>query len=488
HLLDSDRIDERVEACRVLGELGGAGFRPVRDLLGDPERKVRHAALRAARHVGDPRLTPLLVNALDERSTRAPAGAALVAIGPPAAPPLLELFDDPETPRDLQLVLPRLLRRIPCAESFDGLRLHLDHPDGHVRLRVMTGMASVRHRLAAPPIELDALQRRLEDELRRGYHRLGAWHRAEATHGTELLAFAHVCYARRTGKRLLRLLSLRYDKRALDLVRKGLAIGARRGNALELLDSLLEPGPRALVMPWFDDSPVERRLANADDLAGPVAEPIEYLRECTIHPNPYLRSLALEALARHRSDEGRAIAKGLLEDPSALVQEMARAAFDPAPSQARGTMYTTLEKVLLLKSATVFEKVDAEDLAPMAQAAEELSFDAGDTIIEEGEVGDVLYLVNRGRVTVLRGGARLATLGPGETFGEMAVLDAEPRSATVRAEVETSCLAIASEDFYDVLREQVEIAEGVIRMLTHRLRVVDRAEDPVSMVPPSPET
>lgn len=149
-------------------------------------------------------------------------------------------------------------------------------------------------------------------------------------------------------------------------------------------------------------------------------------------------------------------------------------------------MHTTLEKVLLLKSAKVFAEVEAEDLAPMAHAAEEQSFAAGETILEEGELGDVLYLLVDGRVTVRRGGVTLATLGPGETFGEMAVLDAEPRSATVVAEVDTTCLAIASEDFYDVLREQVEIAEGVIRMLTHRLRAADRAADPVSMMPPAP--
>ncbi len=486
-LLDSTRVGDRVEACRVLGELGTAGFRPVRDLLADPEPKVRSAALRAAKHVGDPRLVPRLVEALVVPSTRALAGAALVSAGPAAAPALLELLDDAATTRDLQLVLPRLLRRVPCEAAFSGLSAHLDHPDGHVRLRVTTALASIRKRLDAPPMEADALHAHLEAELTRGYHRLGAWHRAKETFDTELLGFAHHCYARRTGKRLLRLLSLRYDKGSLDLVRKGLAVATRRGNALELLDGMLEPSQRALVMPWFDDSPVEQRLARAGELAPELVEPLNYMEECASHPNPYLRSLALESLARHPCPEGRAIAERALEDPDPLVREMARVALDPTPSPARGTMYTTLEKVLLLKSAMVFEKVDAEDLAPMAQAAEELSFDAGETIIEEGEMGDVLYLVNSGRVEVLRGGTTLATLGAGETFGEMAVLDAEPRSATVRAEVATSCLAIASEDFYDVLREQVEIAEGVIRMLTHRLRGADDVADPVSMVPPSPE-
>ena len=58
----------------------------------------------------------------------------------------------------------------------------------------------------------------------------------------------------------------------------------------------------------------------------------------------------------------------------------------------------------------------------------------------------------------------------GEAFGEMAVLDSAPRSASAAAEGEVELLRIGSEEFYEILHEQVEIAEGVIRMLTQRLR------------------
>ncbi|MBZ0118243.1 MAG: cyclic nucleotide-binding domain-containing protein, partial [Sandaracinaceae bacterium] len=150
-------------------------------------------------------------------------------------------------------------------------------------------------------------------------------------------------------------------------------------------------------------------------------------------------------------------------------------------------MRTTLEKVLLLKGASLFARVSSEDLMPLAVAADERTYAKGETIVREGEVGDALFVILHGRVSVLRGGSRLATLGPGETVGEMAVLDAEPRSATVRADEETAVLVIASEDFYEVLREQVEIAEGVIRTLTRRLREANTAFDPMSIAPPRPD-
>jgi len=76
-------------------------------------------------------------------------------------------------------------------------------------------------------------------------------------------------------------------------------------------------------------------------------------------------------------------------------------------------------------------------------------------------------------VSIASGGEQLAELGRGEAFGEMAVLDEAPRSATAVAVEETEVLRIGSEEFYEILHEQVEIAEGVIRMLTRRLREAD---------------
>jgi CRP-like cAMP-binding protein len=71
----------------------------------------------------------------------------------------------------------------------------------------------------------------------------------------------------------------------------------------------------------------------------------------------------------------------------------------------------------------------------------------------------------------------LAVLGAREAFGEMAVLDTTPRSATVEALEDTEFLAVGSEEFYKVLREQGELAEAVIKMLSARLRKANEAAE-----------
>jgi CRP-like cAMP-binding protein len=131
---------------------------------------------------------------------------------------------------------------------------------------------------------------------------------------------------------------------------------------------------------------------------------------------------------------------------------------------------STVEKVLFLRGAELFAALPGEDLARIALLAEEERRGAGEEVFREGDVADALYLVASGRVKVLRAGAVVADLGEREVFGEMAVLDPAPRSATVRAATDVVLLRIRREDFQDLLAEELEVARAVIRVLARRLR------------------
>lgn len=133
-------------------------------------------------------------------------------------------------------------------------------------------------------------------------------------------------------------------------------------------------------------------------------------------------------------------------------------------------MLSTVEKVLFLKSVDLFSQMGGEDLSHIALIASEESRDAGEEIVTEGETGDALYLVLEGQVRVHRDGRLIAELGGRECFGEMAILDATPRSATVTSRSAVKLLRIAREDFAEIMSEKPEIASGVIQVLTRRLR------------------
>jgi CRP-like cAMP-binding protein len=136
-------------------------------------------------------------------------------------------------------------------------------------------------------------------------------------------------------------------------------------------------------------------------------------------------------------------------------------------------MITAVEKVLFLKSVDLFRALPGEELAPIAEIAEEQPFAAGDQVFAEGEPGDALYLIVEGAVQVHRGKKQVARLGARDVFGEMAVLDSHPRSASATVLEDAVLLKIGRDDFRDILQERPEIGMGVIQVLSRRLRHIE---------------
>jgi len=137
-------------------------------------------------------------------------------------------------------------------------------------------------------------------------------------------------------------------------------------------------------------------------------------------------------------------------------------------------LISTVEKVLFLKSVDLFRQIPGEDLVSVAQIAEEITFEIGEDLMIEGDPGDAMYLIVFGRVDVISQGERITSLGERECVGEMTILDSEPRSATVTCVEPVAALKIEREDFYALMNEVSDIALGMIKVLTRRLRELTR--------------
>src|SRR5271157_2160259 len=103
-----------------------------------------------------------------------------------------------------------------------------------------------------------------------------------------------------------------------------------------------------------------------------------------------------------------------------------------------------------------------------------VSYTAGDMIIAEGDEGDTAFFIVTGTVEVSIGhGAKartIGTLGTGEVFGEMSLIEPGPRSATIKAVTDTECLATSYEEFIAAIEESPERAVGFMKTLVRRLR------------------
>lgn len=133
-------------------------------------------------------------------------------------------------------------------------------------------------------------------------------------------------------------------------------------------------------------------------------------------------------------------------------------------------MYSTLEKTILLKTVNLFQTIPTEDLSKVAQIAVEEQFNANMPLFVEGDFGDSLYIILDGDIKIHKGNRHIASLGKGACLGEMALLDQEPRSADATSETDATLLKIKQEDFYEIMSSNMEIMQGIVKLLTGRLR------------------
>ncbi len=132
----------------------------------------------------------------------------------------------------------------------------------------------------------------------------------------------------------------------------------------------------------------------------------------------------------------------------------------------------------MLEKVTIFSRLDRRHLKQLSKLMVPRAFKTGDVIIKENDQAAGFFVITSGKVEVVRGADGdkpevLNTLGAGEFFGEMALFEGFPRSATVRCLEDTECLALTRWDFRAELSSHAEIAVAVLETVVHRLRDVE---------------
>jgi CRP-like cAMP-binding protein len=129
-----------------------------------------------------------------------------------------------------------------------------------------------------------------------------------------------------------------------------------------------------------------------------------------------------------------------------------------------------------LAQVRLFRACSRKELTTIGRASDEVRVAAGKTIVEEGQTGHEFFLILEGNATVQRNGRKVATLGPGDYFGELALLDRGPRNATVKADGDMEILVLGQREFSGVLDEVPTIAHKLLASMATRLREADAKE------------
>lgn len=150
-------------------------------------------------------------------------------------------------------------------------------------------------------------------------------------------------------------------------------------------------------------------------------------------------------------------------------------------------MSTMLSNLDLLRRVPLFSLLTVAQAEVLSGAVVKRRFKRGEVLVEQGQKSDALYILLTGRARVMASDSRgreviLATLSQGDYLGEMSIIDNEPHSATVRAEVQTDVLTLGRAEFARCLTENASMSLVVMRGLVKRLRHADRKIESLALL------
>lgn len=474
---------ERALASRVIADLGPAGEHGGRwlwvmaPLLDDDSVEVRREALLAASRLRDPSLWPTVARSAARPGSARHAEKALVAGGARALAALAPHVAAGDLPAGALVAVARACGRAGADEAASLLDTLRRSEVGQVRHAALEAL--VAGKVAASPRAGAEVRGELEEALERGGRLAAVIERLPDHPGAALLVGAlREAWLRERDTALL-LAALAGDEGAVLDARAALsrAEPGARGRALEVVEVQAPARLRGLLLPWLEAEPPSQGARGAGERVEPEAL-AEQLQELVAGSagrqlGPWLRACALHLIGASQLSAARGVAAAAVGDPEPLVSETARWALrrlSASGVQEEDGMLSSLERAIILKGVRFFSGAPHEILADVAALLDELEVAEGEDVVRRGEAGDSLYVVAEGKVVVRDGERVIESLGEGEAFGEMALLDPGPRSATVTAAAPTRLLRLSRLPFVDLVLERPEVAVGIMEVLVRRLR------------------
>lgn len=485
-LLESSDIEERCRAAEILKRLAVRSFyQPVQILLNDDDPAVLVRALQAAGEVGHPFLLDDVIRLTRPAVTRTEALSALAKFNAVLLPVLRDVIAgtsswDPDT--GVRIV--RAAARMKDPEVTGVLLSGIALPAGPLSTAVLQSLVYRNFRASGGTVA--QIHETMSDRLQRAAVAIVALHDLAAPDEAELRALVSAVWDRyrQDVESSFLLLSLLHAPDEVQGARRKMLEGSARDRALaaEMLDVTLS-GPLRQKMLAVTER--KDRAAGGDggvrgDGGGTGGDSAhgdggaEHGKRGDggeLSTSTYADLFGLHPLGR--TERVRQMLQNRDIWPEPWLEKCAGAAawrIGMILEKPEETVLTTIERVLSLKMADMFQGIPDAVLAHIASIMEEVDVRPQEEFIRKGEIGRCMYIIREGRVAIHDDQRRFAELGPGEVVGEMAVLDPQPRSASATAIEETVLLRLDKDPFDSVMADHPTLAQGVIGVLCRRLR------------------
>lgn len=468
--------EDRVLAARVVGDTDAPDLDLLQRLLQDDHDEVRRSALRAAGRRRDGAFVERMIDDLADSRFRGHAARAITDTGEAAAPLLARALVDETRPLTLRVRVAQLVARgIPFP---DRQALWKAYESGKGRLRREALLALSAQGFRVGEVEAPLLARAIEEEVQEAAWKIGILRDVEAEPGLGALSQSLAEDVDESRERVFLILSFLYDRRTIESARDNLdsASKEKRAYAAEILEVTLSQELKELALPLLEHASVAERQARLEHRfpqrhRGREDSLLALLERSDGHIRNWTRACAIYGSEKLGAEIFAPQLRRLAKDGSPLIAETAGWASGSRNSASNGRdRMLTIEKVLLLKGVSMFAATSEDTLADVASVLEEVELEAGETIFRKGDPGDSMYIIVSGRVRVYDGAKTINYLGEREIFGELALLDPEPRSASVEAFEETRLFRLDRDTLFELMTDNVGVVSGIMQVLCQRLR------------------
>ena len=287
-----------------------------------------------------------------------------------------------------------------------------------------------------------------------------------------------------SSNRIFYLLMLLYDKETVKDAMQGVEHSSRekRANALEILDNIIPRNIYKCLHALLDDTSIDKKIGTFEQYFDKKAikkSIVSYILEKG--ENSFGDWTIVQGMVHWKANKTEVhLFEPYFNHPKKLFKEafteviLKNKTFfkkNITMSHSHETSsISELERVIVLKNTQLFAQTPENILTSVVPIMREVSFQEGQIIFNKGEIGHCMYVIYGGGISIYDHETLLASFTKGDVFGELALLDAEPRSASAIAENDVLLFRIDQEDFYDLMEERSELLRSVLRILCQRIR------------------
>jgi ATP/ADP translocase/HEAT repeat protein/CRP-like cAMP-binding protein len=486
HRLSADTREQsaavRVQVARALGQVRHPAFRPLLvPLMYDADLEVARTAIDSAGRLGggDFLFVPPLVSLMRNRLLKGAARQVLVGYGEEVVDALAYFMRDKEEDIWIRRHVPSTLGFIATQRSLDVLATALEDEDGFMRFKASAAIERIRR--ARPDLVIDRaiVERQILQEATRAFSALTLHYNlfvASGLDGQSVLAKVLQEKHQRAINRIFGLLGLVYAADDISAVRSALnhPDTRLRSGATEYLDNLLSGDIRKRVMLLLEDMPAAERVRKGNVIFKTRARDVEDTLAQLVHDEDQVIAAAAIQLVEQRQmwtladDLEHALAHRDPRDWYVFEAASWALAARRMPSERRRALWLeplpAVELADRIRRIQLFDYASIDELFRIAGLGRQVRHEPGRVLYEAGRNAESLQFLLDGRVGLDTDGIASDRQAPA-ALGLEAVLEGSPMRSTIRAADTAITLSLTTEEFLSLLSENVEIAQGIFRML-----------------------